>query len=169
MATNSKNKIIIGVMGPGSKDAREDDVPYAYEVGKLVAKNNHLLLCGGMTGVMEASAKGASEGGGLVIGICPTADKKDANQYIDIPIVTGMGAGRNFMNILSSDILVFIGVSSPGTLSELAYAIQLAKPTIILRGNADLKNYVQKELKSEKVIFVETFIELEKKLEELTK
>ncbi len=156
--------MIIGVMGPGEKHAREDDMPYAYEVGKLIARNNCTLLCGGMTGVMEMSAKGVHEEGGLVVGISPTGDKKDMNEYVDIPIITGMGPGRNYMNILSSDVLIFIGVASPGTLSELAFAIQLAKPTFVLKSNPDLKKYVQQELKSEQVVFVDTLTDLAEKL-----
>lgn len=116
-------KNIVGVMGSGEKEAIKSDLECAYEVGKIIAQNNLVLLCGGMTGVMEYSAKGAKDSGGLVLGIGPTTDKNEMNKYIDIPVVTGMRSGRNYMNILSSDLVVFIRVGSPGTLSELAFAL----------------------------------------------
>ena len=153
-------KTIIGVMGPGQKQATPEDIRCAYEMGKIVAKTGSVLLCGGMTGVMEASAKGAQENSGTVLGIGPTMDKKEMNKYIDIPVVTGMNAGRNFMNILSSDALIFVSIGSPGTLSELAYAIQLGKPSIVIRGSDKLKSYIE-EFHASSVQFVDTLAELE--------
>jgi uncharacterized protein (TIGR00725 family) len=135
-------------------------------VGKIVANTKSVLLCGGMTGTMESSARGAQDMGGLVLGIGPTMDKNDMNKHIDIPILTGMHAGRNFINVLSSDILIFVSVGSPGTLSELAFAIQLNKPIIVIRGSEKLRTYVE-ELKAGSAYFAESISDLEKKLKEL--
>ena len=159
-------KKIIGVMGPGEKEATREDIDHAFEIGKLVAKTDSVLLCGGMSGTMEASAKGAQEAGGLTIGIGPTKDKEDMNKYLDIPLLTGMHAGRNFMNVISSDVLVFVSVGSPGTLSELAFAVQTEKPSIVIRGSEKLKSYID-ELSSKSVNFVDSLDELDKKLKEL--
>lgn len=156
-------KKIIGVMGPGEQQSSQEDLKYAYEIGKMVAKSGAVLLCGGMTGVMEYSAKGAQEAGGLTIGIGPTKDKKDMNKYLDIPILTGMHAGRNYMNILSSDFVIFIGVGSPGTLSELAFAIQLEKPVVIINGSKKLQDYIE-EFKSPSVYFTSNLREVEEKI-----
>jgi len=161
-------KTIIGVMGPGSKEAENDDLICAYEVGKIVAGTKCVLLCGGMTGTMEASAKGSSEAGGLVVGIGPTMDKLEMNKYVDVPILTGMHAGRNFINVLSSDVLIFVSVGSPGTLSELAFAIQLGKPTIVIRGSDSLKSYIL-GLKSKSVNFVDSLSDLQQVLMKLIK
>lgn len=150
-------------MGPGKNQASEADIQCAYEIGKIVSATGAVLLCGGMTGVMESVAKAAQENGGLVVGVGPTMDKHDLNAYIDIPLMTGMHAGRNFINIASSDMLIFVGVGSPGTLSELAFAIQLEKPTIIIRASQKLKDFIE-ELKSPSVVFVATIIELEQKV-----
>ena len=161
-------KKVIGVMGPGEKQSTKEDIECAFQVGKIVANTGAVLLCGGMTGVMEASAKGAKEAGGLTVGIGPTKDKADMNQYIDIPLLTNMSAGRNYMNAISSDILIFVSVGSPGTLSELAFAIQMEVPSIIIRGSEKLKSYIN-EFAEGPVTFVDSIEELEAEMYKLLK
>jgi uncharacterized protein (TIGR00725 family) len=158
-------KKIIGVMGPGEKQSTKEDTECAFQIGKIVAKTGAVLLCGGMSGTMEASAQGAKEAGGLTVGIGPTKDKADMNPYIDIPLLTNMSAGRNYMNAISSDILIFVSVGSPGTLSELAFAIQMEVPSIVIRGSEKLKSYISEF--TEDVIFVDSIEELESKLNDL--
>jgi len=154
---------IVGVMGPGSNHAKPKDLEYAYEIGKLVGKSGSALLSGGMSGVMEESARGAKEVGGLTIGIGPTASKSEINKYIDLPIMTGMQSGRNFINVISSDVLVFVTVGSPGTLSELAHAIQMEIPSIVIGASEHLQHYI-KELSATKVVFVNSLEEIESNL-----
>lgn len=155
-------KKIVGVMGPGQNEASPEDNEYAYQIGKIVAENEAVLLCGGMSGTMEASAKGAQESGGLTVGIGPSRDKAEMNRYLDIPLLTSMHAGRNYMNVISSDILIFVSVGSPGTLSELAYAIQMKVPSIVIRGSEKLKAYIA-EFANGSVTFVDSLEELEDK------
>lgn len=157
-------KKIIGVMGAGEKQATEEDIAYAYKIGRLVGSIGAVLLCGGMSGTMESSAKGAKETGGLTIGIGPTKEKSDMNPYIDISIPTGMHAGRNFLNVLSSDILIFVGVGSPGTLSELAFALQLEKPIFIARYSSVLKNYLE-DFAPSKAVFIDNIEDLKIQLD----
>lgn len=135
-------KTIIGVMGPGAGRATAKDLEAAYDIGRLVAETDSVLLTGGMRGVMAESARGAQEVGGLTLGLGPTMDKQDLNQYIDIPVMTGMHSGRNFLNILSADLVIFVTVGSAGTLSELAYAIQLERPSLVLGGSEKLRAYM---------------------------
>ena len=45
-----------------------------------------------------------------IIGIMPSSDKKDLSKYVDIPIITGMGSARNNINVLSSDVLIAVGI-----------------------------------------------------------
>ena len=73
----------------------------AREVGYLIGSKGAILICGGRGGVMEASAKGAREAGGITIGILPGASASEANAYIDIPIVTDLGNARNAINAAS--------------------------------------------------------------------
>jgi len=120
-------KRIIGVIGSGRADASLTGI--AEEVGRLIATREALLVCGGLGGVMEGAARGAKAAGGTTIGILPQATKEMANQYIDVPVATGFGEGRNVIIIRTSDALIAIG-GEFGTLSELAFALKMGKPVI---------------------------------------
>ncbi|RKZ20667.1 TIGR00725 family protein [bacterium] len=121
---------IIGVIG-GSQVSSEI-YRLAYEVGREIGKRGHILVNGGLSGVMEASAKGAKEEGGLVVGILPGHSKESANPWVDIPVVTGMGEARNVIIVRTSDVLIAID-GRYGTLSEIAFALVFGKPVIGLR------------------------------------
>lgn len=123
----SERKKIIGVLG--GSDCGADDYEAAFQVGRLIALNNYILVCGGYGGIMEAAAKGAKSENGITIGIIPSDSAEDANPFIDIPVVTGMGIGRNIIIVRSSDVLVAVN-GKYGTLSEIAFACQLGKKVI---------------------------------------
>jgi len=118
---------IIGIIGAG--DAGKEDLELAQAVGEGIARRGYTLLCGGMGGVMEAACRGAKSKNGTTIGILPGNSKTDCNSYIDYPIVTGMGHGRNVIVAGSSDVIIAIG-GSFGTLSEIAFALRLEIPII---------------------------------------
>jgi hypothetical protein len=91
-----------------------------------------VLLNGGRpAGVMEASAKGARENGGLIVGILPGKDRDAASEYVDVVVATGMGDGRNYINVLSCDIVVSLP-GKAGTISEIALALKNRKKVILL-------------------------------------
>jgi len=121
---------IIGVMGPA---APTDEVrELAKELGRGLALAGFVVLSGGRaSGVMEAVSKGAKSEGGLVVGILPDEDTRDVSEFVDIPIVTGMGNARNNINVLSSDVVVACGMGA-GTASEIALAIKAGKRVILL-------------------------------------
>jgi len=126
-----KEEVIkISVIGGSQVDNEMYDL--AYEVGKEIARNGAVLVCGGLSGVMEASCKGAREEGGLTVGILPTANENDANKYVDIKIPTGMGYARNVPIIISAHAVIAID-GSCGTLSEIGYALTYNKPVIGLK------------------------------------
>lgn len=115
----------------GGKECDQAIYELAREVGRLIAKAGAILVCGGRGGVMEAACLGAVEEKGLTIGILPSADIREANPYVRIPIATGMGMGRNV--IIAQTAQAFIAVDGQyGTLSEIAFALQLGKPVICL-------------------------------------
>jgi len=118
---------IIGVIGAN----RPDEATYqlAERVGAEIAKKGAAVVCGGLGGVMEAVCKGARSHGGLTIGIIPSDDRNDANPYVQIPIVTGMGIGRNVMLVKTADVLIAVA-GEFGTLSEIAHALSLGKTVI---------------------------------------
>ncbi len=124
----------IGVMGPAL--CLPEVYNLAREVGFLIGQKGAILICGGRTGVMEASARGAREAGGITIGILPGAYASEANPYIDIPIVTDLGNARNAINVLTSQVIIAIH-GSYGTLSEIALAMKCHTPVIGL-GTWDL-------------------------------
>ncbi len=129
-------KTVIGVMG-GSQADRET-ISEAYALGKKIAEKGWVLLNGGRNkGVMEASAKGASNAGGLTLGVLPGETDDGMSEYIQIPVFTGMGDARNVINVLSSDIVVVLN-GGLGTVSEIVLALKNNKKTILQNFSAKL-------------------------------
>ena len=120
-------RVIIAVIG-GSR-AAEPVLAQAEAIGRELAKRGCILICGGHGGVMEAACRGASEAGGLTIGVMPEENRSQANPYVRIPIVTGIGLARNRTIVLSADAVIAID-GGYGTLSEIAYALQAGKPVV---------------------------------------
>ena len=124
-------KIIIGVMGPG-ENASPDENEMAYELGKEIARQGWITLTGGRSfGIMDAALKGATEAGGLTIGILPGDNDKNSSEHAQIKIVTSMGSGRNYISVLSSHLIVVVGMAT-GTASEVALALKSRKKVILL-------------------------------------
>ena len=123
-------RAVIGVMG--GAQVSDEVAGQARELGRLIAGRGWVLLNGGRdVGVMAASAAGAREAGGTVIGILPGRDTGGASPDLDVAIVTGLGDGRNIVNILSSDVVIACP-GGAGTLSEVALALKNERPVILL-------------------------------------
>ncbi len=123
----SGRKPVIAVIGAGkcSKKLRDR----AAEVGRVIAENGGVVVCGGLGGIMEGAARGAKEAGGTTIGILPTDNKDDANEFIDIVIPTGFGEARNILVIRTADAVVALP-GKYGTLTEMAFALHAGKPLV---------------------------------------
>lgn len=128
--------LIIGVIGAGTCDS--DIYQLATEVGEAIARHGAVLVCGGLGGVMEASAKGAALAGGLTVGILPGPSTRSANPHIKIPVATDMGQARNVIIAHTADGLVAVA-GGPGTLSEIAHALKIGKPVVGLQTIPDLE------------------------------
>jgi len=109
----------VAVIGGHQPD--EEALKIAYEIGQRLAQAGAILVCGGLSGVMEAAARGAREAGGLTIGILPGTNPEEANPFIDLPLATGIGFSRNSMVVLNADSVIAID-GEYGTLSEIAFA-----------------------------------------------
>jgi hypothetical protein len=125
-------KIQILIIGHNTNGCTEEHSKIAYETGSEIAKTGHVLVTGGLGGVMEAASHGACDSNGLTVGIIPQADASMANQYCDIVIPTGMGLTRDFLTALSADGIIIIGGGS-GTLSEICAAYMNKKPMVAIR------------------------------------
>jgi uncharacterized protein (TIGR00725 family) len=120
-------KKIVSVIGQSSSTPEQD--AQAVELGKLIAEAGHVIVCGGMGGVMQAVAKGAAEHNGICIGLLPGDDQAEGNPFISVGIPTGLGHARNMLVVRAGDIIVAIG-GSYGTLSEIAFALTMGKVVI---------------------------------------
>ena len=147
-----QNPLIIGVMGGGSAD--NETVQNAYQLGNLIAARGWILLNGGRNaGVMEASAKGARENGGITVGILPDETARAASRFIQIPILTGMGNARNSINVLSSHVVVACP-GGTGTISEIALALKSRRPVILL--NFKIQDMFKRYLREKRLFAVRT-------------
>jgi uncharacterized protein (TIGR00725 family) len=118
-------------MGPG-ENATPEENEIAYDLGKAIANEGWITLTGGRSfGVMDASLKGASEVGGLTIGILPGDSDKNSSEHAQIKIITSMGSGRNYISVLSSHLIVVLGMAA-GTASEVSLALKSRKKVILL-------------------------------------
>jgi uncharacterized protein (TIGR00725 family) len=111
----------------GGRKAPKALLREAEAVGRLIAESGGVLVTGGLGGVMEAASRGAKGAGGLTVGILPHEHAKNANPYVDIPVATGLGIGRNVIIARTAEALVALG-GEYGTLSEIAFALQMGKP-----------------------------------------
>ena len=126
----------IAVVGPG-ENATKEAIADATIVGKLIAQRGWVMLTGGRAaGVMAAAARGAADAGGLTIGILPGTDKRDAAEDLSIALATGLGEARNAVLVTAADAVVVCGMN-PGTTSEVALALRAAKPTVLVRPDAE--------------------------------
>lgn len=141
----------VSVIGSGS--VSEEHYDHAREVGRLLGERGHEIVCGGLTGVMTAACRGASEAGGHTIGILPGSDPAAANPYVDTAIATGMGNLRNGLVALNCDGAIAIN-GSTGTLSEIALVLDRGRPVAGI-GTHEVLGVEGVDLPSEAVSYVE--------------
>jgi uncharacterized protein (TIGR00725 family) len=120
----------VAVCGPSA--ATEEQAVWAEETGRRLAEAGAIVVCGGLGGVMDAVARGASEAGGMVIGILPGETRAGASRHLTMAIPTGMGEARNALIARAADAVIAVG-GEWGTLSEIALARKMGKPVVGLR------------------------------------
>ena len=123
----------VAVVGSG----REHEAR-AEEVGRLLAERGCTVVTGGLGEVMAAAARGAKSAGGTTIGILPGEQRHEGNEWLDHEVVTGIGHARNVAVAASGDAVIAIG-GSWGTLAEVAFAMRLGRPVVILEPGLEVE------------------------------
>lgn len=119
----------VAVIGGTEIDAAVDAA--AERVGALLADAGVVVITGGRGGVAEAACRGASQAGGLTVGILPSRERSDANSWVEIAIPTGMGETRNALVVMDADaVIAFPGAY--GTLIELGFALHNGRHIVIV-------------------------------------
>ena len=145
----------VSVIGGGEVDQMTYEVATA--VGQRLGSRGHDVICGGLTGVMEAVGKGMADTAGQTIGILPGPDPRAANRYVDVPIATGLGSARNVLVVQNGAAVIAID-GSTGTLSEIAHALDMDKPVAGLDTHA-IDGVEPVETPTAAVDYIETQIE----------
>lgn len=136
-----------------------DDATYetARNVGRTLADHGHTVICGGLSGVMEATASGVDDSDGECIGILPGSDRERANPSVDTVIATGLGNARNVLVVMNGDATIAIDGRS-GTLSEIGHALDFGRPVAGLRTH-DVPGVYGVDSPTEAVEYVESAVD----------
>jgi uncharacterized protein (TIGR00725 family) len=128
----------------GASEGTPEILRDAEAVGRGIAEGGAVLVCGGLTGVMEAASRGASAAGGTVLAVLPTLSPADANTYVTHAVATGTGHARNLAVVASGEAVIAVG-GEWGTLSEIAYARKLGRPVVAIQ-SWTLRNHAGTDL-----------------------
>ncbi|NOY27011.1 MAG: TIGR00725 family protein [Oligoflexia bacterium] len=117
----------------GSQRAEPLAEAEAEALGQALVQAGFRIVTGGLGGIMRAASRGArsaaSYRSGDIIGVLPGYDAAQANEFVDIPICTGLNHGRNLVVVATADVVLAVGGRS-GTLSEIALAWAVGRPVI---------------------------------------
>ena len=127
------NKKMVCVFGTGR--AREGEPAYilAEGVGLALAQAGFIVANGGYGGTMRASAKGATEAGGTVVGVTCSAFGGSANQYVTREVRTETLEER-LKNLIKAGDAYVVLPGGTGTLLELATVWELENKGFLDRG-----------------------------------
>ena len=154
-----KTNYKIGVMGTAGKGKQlpEDLISKAREIGKIIAKNNCVLITGSCMGAPHEASLGANEEGGLIIGFSPARNLKEhVAAPIEYPspvenctlVFTGAGKeGRIVPMIRTCEGVIFIS-GDIGTLVEFSISYHMGKVIGILEGVRGISEKFQDIAKS---------------------
>jgi hypothetical protein len=119
----------------GSARTRSDDPDYqrAEDVGRMLVDAGYAVITGGGPGIMEAANKGASEAGGLSIGLgIELAFEQGMNAFVDLGVNFRYFFVRKTMFVkYAQGFIVLPG--GFGTLDELFEAVTLVQTRKVIR------------------------------------
>jgi uncharacterized protein (TIGR00725 family) len=139
--------IQIGVMGSAGGLITKPELELARRLGRRIAEHHATIVTGACPGLPHAAVLGATEAGGVSLGVSPALSREEHVNVYDSPIepytcmvFTGSGLmGRETHNIHSSDFVLFVGGRS-GTLGEFAIAYDEGKLIGILTNSGGISN-----------------------------
>ena len=141
----------IAVCGASDSANSEEVKKKAFEIGKILAQNNVLVLTGASYGYPQSAAKGAFSNNGKVMGISPAKDENEhiskymfsVDYYTKLEF-TGMGIpGRNFPLVAEADAIIIIG-GQIGSLNEFTIAFHQKKPIGVLENSGGITSLIEK-------------------------
>ena len=124
---------VVAILGSHKTPEDDEDYRQARLLGRMLARDNFVVCNGGYTGVMEASSRGASEMGGVTIGLTIAVfGDQGPNPYVtrEIKHDTLFERFANFVE-LSDAFVVFRG--GMGTLAELSVIWNLMQTRALSR------------------------------------
>lgn len=127
----------------------------AYQVGQEIVRQGGILVTGATTGIPHQAAKGATDEGGISIGISPAAtyaahvkSYKLPTDYFEFIIYSGFDySGRNLILTKAADAVIII-CGGFGTLNEFTIALEDDKPIGILSGTCGASDQIYGLLKN---------------------
>ncbi|HUA10899.1 MAG TPA: hypothetical protein VMA83_02730 [Solirubrobacteraceae bacterium] len=124
--------VCVAVSCPGAgPDATTEVLEHAGALGRALAGAGATVVCGGLGGAMDSLAAGVRAGGGTCIGLLPGADRSQASAALSLALPTGLGQARNAVLATAGEALIAVG-RGYGTLSEVAFALRLGRPVVLL-------------------------------------
>ncbi|QRV17103.1 TIGR00725 family protein [Haloterrigena salifodinae] len=117
----------VSVIGGGA--ITDEQAARAEAVGRELGARGHTVVCGGRGGTMEAVCRGAKAEGATTTGILPSDRTTQANDYVDVPIATGLGHARNALVPMNGDAVIAL-TGGVGTLSEIGFAGIYNRPVV---------------------------------------
>jgi uncharacterized protein (TIGR00730 family) len=113
------SKKTITIFGSSIPKEGDDEFETAYQLGKLLAKNNYNVCTGGYKGIMQAVSKGSREEGGEAIGVTVRLWNATPNNYLTKEIKCNSLFERISKMIETGDAFIVLQ-GGTGTLLELA-------------------------------------------------
>ena len=143
-------KLQIGVMGSSGGILTDEACALARKLGAAIARLGAVIVTGACPGLPHAAVLGATEEGGVSLGVSPAHSREEHVEIYESPlnpyttmVFTGSGLmGREVDNIHSSDFVLFIGGRS-GTLGEFCIAYDEGKIIGVLQGSGGISDHAQ--------------------------
>ena len=121
MFPDENKKLVVGIIGSARLTQEDLRWEQASELGRALAAQGHVVMTGGYGGLMAASAQGATDEGGLTIGLPMSKWTHLVPHEAHTQLLWSENYFERLQQLLSADYLVVLD-GGIGTLSELALA-----------------------------------------------